>query len=93
MERDKIFSIVDGERDWQDRKWGTIKQHPHEVGGWLTIMRRLLRDAEDAWASSSGDEAALHEIRKIIGTGIACAEQHGLPVRYPHGTMEHKRHG
>jgi hypothetical protein len=90
--RQQIYEIVDGERDWQDRKWGTIDNHPHEVGGWLTIMRKLLTDAESAWASSAGDSAALDDIRKVIATGVACAEQHGLPTRWKHGNMEHMRH-
>lgn len=89
--RERVYWIVDGEREWQDRKWGTIGVHPHEVGAWLTIMRCLLADAEKAWAGASNDEQALHEIRKVIGTGVACAEQHGLPRRWPHGEMDRKR--
>ncbi len=37
--RQQVFSAVSDERVFQDRKWGTIEDHPHEVGSWLTIMR------------------------------------------------------
>jgi hypothetical protein len=76
-----VLSAVHDERVFQNRKWGTIEQHPHEVGGYLTIMRKLLTDAEAAWSSSRGDTAALEEIRKVVAVGIACMEQHGVPQR------------
>ena len=81
MKREKVYESVDSERDHQDRKWGTVEQHPHEVGGWLTLMRKLLTDAEAAWAGSNGDYKALLELRKVLAVGVACAEQHGLPGR------------
>ncbi len=81
MNRSLVFEAVNSERDFQDRKWGTVDRHPHEVGGWITIMRKLLGDAEAAWASSAGDRSALEEIRKIIAVGVACCEQHGVTTR------------
>ena len=76
-----VMAAVIGERSYQDRKWGTIQQHPHEVGGYLTIMRKLLTDAEAAWSSSRGDEVALNELRKVVAVGVACMEQHWVPSR------------
>jgi hypothetical protein len=46
-----VLSALHDERVYQNRKWGTIEQHPHEVGGYLTLMRKLLRDAENEWQS------------------------------------------
>lgn len=80
-QRNEVYKSIDTERYYQDRKWGTVDQHPHEVGGWLTLMRKLLTDAEAAWCSNNGDHKALIELRKILAVGIACAEQHGLPDR------------
>jgi hypothetical protein len=79
--RDRVYQAIDSERDLQDRKWGKIERHPHEVGGWLTIMRKLLADADAAWSSKSGDYGAMVEIRKVIAVGVACCEQHGVPMR------------
>ncbi|MFA6904421.1 MAG: hypothetical protein WC236_15205 [Gallionellaceae bacterium] len=81
MQRTRVYESIDSERTHQDRKWGTVEQHPHEVGGWLTLMRKLLTDAEAAWSSSNGDYKALQELRKVLAVGVACAEQHGLPGR------------
>ena len=81
MPRENVYEAIDSERYYQDRKWGTVEQHPHEVGGWLTLMRKLLTDAEAAWAGSNGDYKALDELRKVLAVGVACAEQHGMPGR------------
>lgn len=91
MDRNRVYEAVDSERNFQDRKWGTVEQHPHEVGGWLTLMRKLLTDAETAWATSNGDHTAMIEIRKVLAVGVACAEQHGMPFRSPHQEMEKMR--
>jgi len=72
-----VLDVIHTERVYQNRKWGTIVEHPHEVGGYLTLMRKLLSDAETAWAMQGGDNSALDEIRKVIAVGIACLEQHG----------------
>lgn len=81
MTRINVYAAIDSERDLQDRKWGTVGAHPHEVGAWITIMRKLLRDAEQSWASASDDRPALIELRKVIAVGVACCEQHGVPFR------------
>lgn len=79
--RDDVYKSIDSERYYQDRKWGTVEVHPHEVGGWLTIMRHHLTNAEALWAGSNGDYKALLELRKVLAVGVACAEQHGLLAR------------
>jgi hypothetical protein len=81
MDRQAVYSAINDERYFQDRKWGTPDQHPHEVGGWLTIMRSLLADAEREWSGKRGDEGALDELRKVVAVGIACMEQHGVVER------------
>ena len=48
----EVADAIHDERVFQNRKWGTVQEHPHEVGGWLTIMRKLLADADAAWAAS-----------------------------------------
>lgn len=91
MTRDDVYKSIDSERYYQDRKWGTAEVHPHEVGGWLTLMRKLLTDAEAAWSGSDGDYRALLELRKVLAVGVACAEQHGLPGRSYQQPVERMR--
>ena len=75
----EIHAITDEENFYQDGKWG--ENRGHEVGGWLTIMQAHLTKAANLWASSSGDEEALHEIRKVIAVGVRCGQEHGLSER------------
>jgi hypothetical protein len=82
IDRD-VLNAVHDERVFQNRKWGTIAEHPHEVGGYLTIMRKLLAEADVAWSSNRGDVGALEEIRKVVAVGIACMEQYGPIARSP----------
>lgn len=82
-DRQEVYSAINDERVYQDRKWGTIEEHPHEVGSWLTIMRQLLSDAERAYANGRGDAVALDELRKVVAVGVACMEQHGVVPRHP----------
>lgn len=82
MQRKEVYAAIDSERDFQDRKWGTIEKHPHEVAAWVTLMRVKLADAETAWAGSPSDDLALEEIRKAVALGIACLEQHGCKSRW-----------
>lgn len=79
----EVLSAIHDERVFQNRKWGTIAEHPHEVGGYLTLMRKLLSDAEQTWSTQRGDIGALDEIRKVVAVGIACMEQHGAVPRSP----------
>ncbi|MBF6650037.1 MULTISPECIES: hypothetical protein [unclassified Methylobacter] len=79
--QEQVFKAIQDERSFQDQKWGSIDEHPHEVGSWLTIMRQLLNDAERAYMGQRGDIGALDEIRKVVATGVACMEQHGAVPR------------
>lgn len=83
MKREDIYAIIDQERAYQDLKWGSPQECPHEVGAWLLIMEQLLADARRAWTEPRGDVEALEELRKVVATGVACMEQHGAEPRRP----------
>lgn len=76
-----VFNAIKSERTYQDHKWGTIKNRPHDVGTWLLIMRVLMNKAEYAYASGIGEVETLNELRKIVSVGVACMEQHGIIQR------------
>jgi len=76
-----VFGVIVDERQFQDKRWGTIQEHPHEVGSWILLMESLLVDARDAWCGNRGDAGALDEIRKVVAVGVACQEQHGVVHR------------
>ena len=81
MLRPEVYDIINGERNYQERKWGTVEQHPHEVGGWILLMEKVLSDARREWTNSRGDDRALDELRKVVALGVACMEQHGAVPR------------
>lgn len=81
MTREAVYKAIDSERNHQDRKWGTPEKHPHEVGAWVTLIRKFVNDAEVAWSGSSNDYTALIEIRKVAAIAVACMEQHGVIQR------------
>lgn len=81
LPREVVYSVIDGERDYQDKKWGTVHARPKQVGAWLTLMRHLLTEAEAKWATSHGDTEALDIIRKLSAVTVACQEQHGAITR------------
>lgn len=81
MDQHKVFESIASEREYQDRKWGTPTDHPHEVGGYLTLMDVHLQRAKAAWAGANNDREALVALRKVLAIGVACGEQHGLPHR------------
>lgn len=81
MKREFVYKLIDGERDYQDSKWGSFEENPKQVGAWLTLLRYLLFRAEEEWSTTRGDHSSLDEIRKLVASGVACLEQHGAPPR------------
>ncbi len=76
-----IYAAITRERAYQDDKWGTPFEHPHDVPGWLLIMRGELEEAEQGWLKGNGDKDALRELLQVIAVGVACLEQHGVVER------------
>ena len=83
MKRQLVIDAIKSERDYQDRKWGTVEERPHEVGSWLLLMDVHLQRAKTSVAESNSDIAALEALRKVLAIGLACAEQHGITPRSP----------
>lgn len=79
--RCEVVEAIEKERSYQDRKWGTIEEHPHTVGEWILIMEEFVRKARLAWVTGVGDRTALFRILQISSLGVACMEQHGVVER------------
>lgn len=80
--RHEVYHAINGERDYQN-SLGSNRTDGHEktVGDYLTMLSVYVRKAEEAWTSTSGDELALHEIRKIAAIAVRCMEEHGALPR------------
>ena len=79
--KEQVFEAIKRERKFQDKKWGSLSEHPHTVGEWILIMQKELREASDAWCSKRGDVGVLEEILQVVSVGFACMEQHGFIER------------
>lgn len=76
--RRSIYEAVSRERDYQDKKYGANR--PHELPGWMLIMRKELIEAEDAWMKGTHEEC-LCEMLQVVAVGIAALEQYGVVER------------
>jgi len=73
-----VRHAIEGERAYQAMKWG---ETTHSVAEWLLIIEKLCNDARHAWVTKEGDMEALHEVRQIAATAVACLEDCGAPLR------------
>lgn len=74
---DEVVAAVQRERQYQDAKWGTIEENPHDLSGWLVILRVQARASQYAIEES----VILREILHMVSVGVACLEQHGIIER------------
>ena len=86
MTRDKVYELIDGEREYQDNCVATdvsrsIDADKHSVGDFLTMLDVYVRLAQEAWTNNPGDEAALDIIRKCAGIVVNCMEHHDASPR------------
>lgn len=82
MKREEVYSLIDGERSYQDTLWGG---RPHDdfksAGDFLIYIEDYLRKAKTAYTTEAGNGPTMEVIRKITALGVACMEVHGAPAR------------
>lgn len=84
MEREKVYSILDGERAYQntvrkDNENETRQDEEKPVADFILYMDHTLNKAKDAIYTL--DEEALSLIRKVTALGVATGEAFGFPER------------
>lgn len=72
-----VVRAIVNERNFQDRKWGTVFQHPHTVAEWLMIMESELQEAKEKWFDELQEET-IKALVKVLSVGVACLVQHGV---------------
>lgn len=100
MNRADVFAAIDSEREYQKKRWGyreadgsfTEREHEMEayalyMDDYMAEMKRIL--SRVATPSPEGLAAML----KVVSLGIACFEQHGVPVRDPNAPVVNGRDG
>lgn len=85
MERQKVYELIDGEREYQDQL-GNLENRTdgkdHTVGEYITMMGHYYNEMVTAWTMNAGDRPALEIMRKIAGIAVHCMEDHGAPARF-----------
>jgi uncharacterized protein with FMN-binding domain len=83
--RSAVYEAFDGERDYQDEKWGGNGTHGvHSITEFLVYIQDYTEEALHIVTHEEDETAnqkALHIVRKIGALAVACMEQHGAPKR------------
>lgn len=79
--REVVYSAIDGERDYQDQKWGNDQ---HSLLEWLVFIEDYSAEAKHFTIRNPDPEAFYflqHSLRKIAGLAVCALEQHGVMTR------------
>jgi hypothetical protein len=82
MKREDVYKLIDGERDYQDKKWcsGLTESDGIHTSAcdWLVYMHDYIQEAMH-FVSRNGDpearDFAMENIRKVTAMGVAAMEQ------------------
>jgi hypothetical protein len=83
MNRTEVFNVINGERDYQEslNKGMNHKGNP-TIEAELLMMEEYLREARSKWVHTHGNDLpCLDMMRKVVGMGVRCFENHGVPER------------
>jgi len=86
MERQEVYKCLDGERDYQDKKWDArnslngVPDIEKPVAEWLNYIEFHLEKAKYKNYILDKNEA-LAELRKVAALAVRCFEIHGCPLR------------
>ena len=90
MKREEVYKLIDGEREYQDRRWcaGDVirmegnEPNPLTVGEFVLLMEGILAEAKSTWIQEGKPNINTTVfVRKIAGVAVNCMEQHGAPTR------------
>ncbi len=87
MNRQYIYSLIDGERDYQDSRWNaetTTTEGLHSWEEWLTYIADYTQEAQHILYRESSQNAHVRvgaNMRKIAAMAVCAMEQLGAPPR------------
>ncbi len=87
MQRQEVYKLIDGERDYQDRRWNadtTTSQGWHSTQEWLSFIQDYANEGLHLGTREADQIAYMKQLailRKIAGMAVAAMEQHGAPKR------------
>lgn len=96
---DDVFAALESERDYQVRRWGyrqpdgSLMEGPRSVEDYLVYMKHYLTKTFAEASEKPGIVPALEMLRKVVTLGVACFQQHGVPMRDPSAVVVNGRDG
>lgn len=78
--RKRVYQAIDGEREYQDNRWGPEHDEKESLGNFLLYIEKYLFRAK-ANFSCTNEISTLHEVRKIAALAVAAMERFGAPQR------------
>lgn len=81
MKREDVYKLIDGEREYQDKRWNretTVSEGEHTPEAWLIYMEDYLNEAKhiiSREATQTANPKAMEIIRKVTAMGVAAMEQ------------------
>lgn len=91
MEREKVYKIIDGEREFQIEQLHHIRAADRSVSpsGWILFLEYQLNEAKKS--AYKGDVTGiLIRIRKLAALCVACMEAKDVPARISDRDIEKK---
>jgi len=93
--RNVVYSIIDGERDYQDAGEGNAAPHPDaqrrngalSPGECLLCIEQIAAEARAAWYKPDGQAAMAPFMRKIAGVSVQFMENYTAPPRACHDPL------
>jgi len=79
-DRNAIFDAIEVEREYQDRKWGTIEENPHTVAEWVGLAMEEVIEADEARQQGNYQFVKM-ELVQAAAVIVAALEQHGVVTR------------
>lgn len=76
-----VFSAIKEEREYQDIRWGTLEENPHEIAAYVLFIEQYVSVARTLLTKGNNDSQVLDAVRKIAALGVACMEEHGVVRR------------
>jgi hypothetical protein len=89
-----VIEALRTERQYQLRRWGcrqpdgSMIEVPHSVADYVLYMQDYYHEARHHVSREDGIAGSLEALRKLVGLGIACLEQHDRKDKDEHYTFD-----
>ena len=87
MNRQEVYQLIDGERDYQDSRWNestTTSKNKHTLEEWLVYIEDYVNEAKHILsrnARQDADPIVRGIMRKIAAMAVCALEEHGASPR------------